>query len=62
LYENTNERVSVEDVRMMAYPAYQQPYYHMEPYGYSQYMDMSQAGQYDMYNIDQQPAQGTVFY
>jgi hypothetical protein len=62
LYENTSGHVSVEDVGMMAYPAYQQPYYHMEPYGYSQYMDMSQAGQYDMYNMDQQAAQGAVYY
>ena len=62
LYENTSGQVSVEDVGMMAYPAYQRPYYHMEPYGYSQYMDISQAGQYDMYNTDQQVAQGTIYY
>ena len=47
---------------MMAYPTYHQPFYHMEPYGYSQYKDMSQAGQYDMYNMDQQAAQGAVYY
>jgi len=46
---------------MMAYPAYQQPYYYPEPYGYPQYMDMSQTGQYDMYNVEQNP-QGTVYY
>ena len=62
LYENSNGHTSAEDVGMMAYPAYQQPYYHMEPYGYSQYMDMSQAGQYDMYNLDQQAPQGAVYY
>lgn len=62
LYENINGEVSVEDVGMMAYPTYQQPFYHMEPYGYSQYMNISQAGQYDMYNMDQQAAQGAVFY
>lgn len=61
LYENTNGHASVEDVGM-AYAAYQQPYYHMEPYGYSQYMDMSQAGQYDMYNMDHQAPQGAVYY
>jgi len=44
---------------MMMYPSYQQPYYYPEPYGYPQYMDMS--GQYDLYNMDQQP-QGTVYY
>jgi hypothetical protein len=46
---------------MMAYPAYQQTYYYPEPYGYPQYVDMSQGGQYDMYNMDQ-PPQGTVYY
>ena len=65
-YENTNgqpmeEASQVGMAGMMAYPAYQQPYYYPEPYGYPQYMDMSQAGQYDMYNMDQTP-QGTVYY
>ena len=62
LYEDITGQASVEDVGMMAYPTYQQPFYHVEPYGYSQYMDMSQAGQYDMYNMDQQAAQGAVYY
>jgi hypothetical protein len=62
VYGNINGGASDEDVGMMAYPNYQQPFYHMEPYGYSQYMDMSQAGQYDMYNMDQQAAQGDVYY
>ena len=57
LYENINGHAPVGDAGMMAYPTYQQPYYHMEPYG-SQYMDMSQAGQYDIYNMDQ----GAVYY
>jgi len=55
---------SMEDASggMMAYPQhYQNPYYYPEPYGYPQYMDMSQAGQYDMYAMDQ-PPQGTVYY
>ncbi|KIM46451.1 hypothetical protein M413DRAFT_315064 [Hebeloma cylindrosporum] len=65
-YENTNgqpmeEASQVGMAGMMAYPAYQHPYYYPEPYGYPQYMDMSQAGQYDMYNMDQTP-QGTVYY
>ncbi|KAF9480678.1 hypothetical protein BDN70DRAFT_905618 [Pholiota conissans] len=48
---------------MMPYPSYQQTYYYPEPYGYPQpqYMDMSQGGQYDVYNMDQ-PPQGTVYY
>jgi hypothetical protein len=65
-YENTNGQPMEEASQhgmagMMAYPAYQQPYYYPEPYGYPQYMDMPQAGQYDMYNMDQTP-QGTVYY
>ena len=43
-------------------PYYPQQYYYPEPYGYSQYMDMSQAGQaYHMYSMEQAP-QGTVYY
>lgn len=65
-YENTNGQPMEEASQlgmagMMAYPAYQQPYYYPEPYGYPQYMDIPQAGQYDMYNMDQTP-QGTVYY
>lgn len=41
---------------------YPQQYYYPEPYGYSQYMDMSHAGQtYHMYGMEQTP-QGTVYY
>jgi hypothetical protein len=41
---------------------YPQQYYYPEPYGYSQYMDVSQAGQtYHMYGMEQAP-QGTVYY
>ncbi|KDR84030.1 hypothetical protein GALMADRAFT_236622 [Galerina marginata CBS 339.88] len=66
-YEHVNGHVSMEDASqagipgMMPYPAYQQPYYYPEHYGYPQYVDMSQAGQYDMYSMDQAP-QGTVYY
>jgi CASC3/Barentsz eIF4AIII binding len=59
LYENTNTDVSVEDVGMIAYPAYQQPYYHMELCDYSRYMNLSQ---YDMYNADQHAIHGAVYY
>ncbi|PPQ79489.1 hypothetical protein CVT25_003372 [Psilocybe cyanescens] len=67
LYDNTNRQASMEDANragmagMIPYPPYQQTYYYPEPYGYPQYVDMSQAGQYDMYNMDQAP-QGTVYY
>ncbi|KAG2013207.1 hypothetical protein CC2G_010142 [Coprinopsis cinerea AmutBmut pab1-1] len=50
---------------MMPYPAYQPPYYypdHSYGHGYPGYMDMSQVGQYDPYNMDHQPQQGTVYY
>ncbi|KAF9057885.1 hypothetical protein BJ165DRAFT_1521223 [Panaeolus papilionaceus] len=67
-YDNSNGHIPMDDGTqgmpngMMPYPSYQQPYYYPEPYGYSQqYVDMSQHGQYDMYNMDQVP-QGTVYY
>ncbi|PPR04753.1 hypothetical protein CVT24_007133 [Panaeolus cyanescens] len=67
-YDNSNGHMPIDDATqgmpngMMSYPPYQQPYYYPEPYGYSQqYMDMSQHGHYDMYNMDQVP-QGTVYY
>lgn len=66
-YEDANGHPSMEDASqagmpgMMPYPTYQQTYYYPEPYGYPQYMDMSQGGQYDMYNMEQ-PPQGTVYY
>ncbi|KAH9482499.1 hypothetical protein JR316_0004599 [Psilocybe cubensis] len=66
-YENADGQASVEGSNragmpgMVHYPAYQQAYYYPEPYGYPQYVDMSHAGQYDMYNMDQ-PPQGTVYY
>ncbi|KAF5321644.1 hypothetical protein D9619_000574 [Psilocybe cf. subviscida] len=44
----------------MMYQPYQQ-YYYPEAYGYPPYVDMSQGGQYDMYNTEQVP-QGTVYY
>ncbi|TFK43807.1 hypothetical protein BDQ12DRAFT_702778 [Crucibulum laeve] len=48
---------------MMPYSLYQQQaYYYPEAYGYPPYMDMSQVGQYDMYSMEHQPPQGTVYY
>lgn len=44
---------------MMPYPAYQQ-YYYPEAYGYPQYMDMSQTGQYEMY--PPMEPHGTTYY
>ncbi|TFK25958.1 hypothetical protein FA15DRAFT_755426 [Coprinopsis marcescibilis] len=60
-YEATNGTIENEHQQqqpmgnMMQYHSnpYQQPYYYPEPYGYQGYMDMSQGGQYDMYNMDQ---------
>lgn len=48
----------------MMYPPYQQQqqYYYPDAYGYPQYMDMSQAGQYEMYPPDPRAPQGTVYY
>ncbi|KAF5363386.1 hypothetical protein D9756_000247 [Leucocoprinus leucothites] len=45
---------------MMHYPAYQQYYYPDPTYGYPQYMDASQAGQYEMY--PPMEAHGTSYY
>lgn len=47
---------------MMAYPAYQQPYYYPDPNGYPGYMDMSaQVVQYDMYPPYEQHAQPVIY-
>ncbi|KAF9006647.1 hypothetical protein BDQ17DRAFT_1352135 [Cyathus striatus] len=51
-----------EDGQVMGYTPYQQHYYYPEAYGYPQYMDMSQAGQYDMYPMEHQTPPGTVYY
>ncbi|KAF8914249.1 hypothetical protein CPB84DRAFT_1758817, partial [Gymnopilus junonius] len=63
-YEHVNgaamEDSSQAGMGGMIYP-YPPAYYYPEPYGYPQYVDMSQAGQYDMYSMDQTP-QGTVYY
>ncbi|KAF9450672.1 hypothetical protein P691DRAFT_757998 [Macrolepiota fuliginosa MF-IS2] len=45
---------------MMPYAAYQQYYYPEAAYGYPQYMDMSQVGQYEMY--PPMEAHGTTYY
>jgi len=52
------------DPAMMGYPPYQQQFYYpSEHYNYSQYMDMSQVTQYEMYPSDPQAAsQATVYY
>ncbi|PPQ68267.1 hypothetical protein CVT26_006184 [Gymnopilus dilepis] len=64
-YEHASGAAPVDDpgqagMTGMMYP-YQPTYYYPEHYGYPQYVDMSQAGQYDMYSMDQTP-QGTVYY
>jgi len=65
-YEHENTAGPMEDLSQagmasMMYPSYQPTYYYPESYGYPHYVDMSQAGQYDMYSMDQ-PPQGTVYY
>jgi hypothetical protein len=51
------------DPAMMGYPPYQQQYYYPpEHYGYSQYMDMSQVAQYEMYPTDSHSASQPAIY
>lgn len=51
------------DPAMMGYPPYQQQYYYpAEQYNYSQYMDMSQVAQYDMYPTDSHSASQRAIY
>lgn len=51
------------DPAVMAYPAYQQPYYYPDPNGYSGYVDMSTPGvQYDLYPPYEQHAQPIIYY
>lgn len=52
------------DPAMMGYPPYQQQYYYPpEHYNYSQYMDMSQVAQYELYPTDPHAAsQPAIFY
>ncbi|KAF7775754.1 hypothetical protein Agabi119p4_4147 [Agaricus bisporus var. burnettii] len=45
---------------MMQYPAYQQYYYPEAPYGYTQYVGVSQTGQYEMYVPME--VHGTTYY
>ncbi|KAH7923651.1 hypothetical protein BV22DRAFT_1068315 [Leucogyrophana mollusca] len=47
---------------MMPYSPYQQQYYYPEQYGYSQYYDMSQTPQYEMYPGDPHAHPQAVYY
>ncbi|GJE84574.1 hypothetical protein PsYK624_006500 [Phanerochaete sordida] len=64
----SNEQLQAnQEPPMMAYPAYQQPYYYPDPNGYSGYVDMSnQVAQYDYYpqyeQHYEQHAQPIVYY
>ncbi|KAF8437283.1 hypothetical protein L210DRAFT_2364342 [Boletus edulis BED1] len=49
------------DPAMFNYTAYPQPYYYPDQYGYSQYYDMPQMPQYEMYQTDPQASQ-SVYY
>lgn len=51
------------DPAIMGYPSYQQQYYYpTDHYNYSQYVDMSQVGQYEMYPPDPHAATGPAIY
>jgi hypothetical protein len=62
--DHLNTEQQAMDAAMIGYPPYQQQYYYPpEHYNYSQYMDMSQVPQYDMYLSDHHAAsQPAVYY
>jgi hypothetical protein len=56
-------RSQTMDAGVMSYPPYQQQYYYPpEHYSYSQYVDMSQVTQYDMYPSDPNAASQPAAY